>query len=570
MTTGLISIASDVFNPIRLIGPIFDKELRVSSRRRRNYLLRVAYIALLSGYILLAWYSTVGIRSSGSVVYKISRLSEVGRAVITAVIWFQFVAAQLIAVVMLSSSISDEVRSGTLGVLMTTPISSFQIVTGKLLGKLLQLMLLLATSLPLLAIIRVFGGVPWDYVLSSVCITLTAAVLAGALSLLLSMVYRRAHNVIILIIVVYLILFAALPGIFTWVAAAGLLGRQMTSSIIALTNPFWALMTSTRAMLLPQGGTAKFLLWPVHCLIMLAVTAFLITISVWQARRAALREVFGRPTKLWFRRVLKRKESQRVENAHSRAEAGSIKPVTGRPIVWKEMRKGFIGGKKLGVRTSALLIGLCVLVVLSPLFVPLGFTFFPYLLVSGLYLIVMIRMAVFSAGGITLEKEARTWPILLATPLEDKEIVRDKAIAAFRRNLPLLLLYFALSCIFFIITVFNLPGRYALSPTLGMFILTVSGLVCSVLFVIGSGLYFGMRFRTTTAAVAATVGSYLMMKYFFGIVFSLFSRLFFGMALGSRMIWMYYATSVFYSLILGGIGVSLGLRAVRRVRRDIF
>ncbi|TKJ33964.1 MAG: hypothetical protein CEE38_19155 [Planctomycetes bacterium B3_Pla] len=567
MTTGLISIASDVFNPIRLIGPIFDKELRVSSRRRRNYLLRVAYIALLSVYILLAWYSTFGIRSSGSAVYKISRLSEVGKAVITAVIWFQFVAAQLIAVVMLSSSISDEVRSGTLGVLMTTPISSFQIVTGKLLGKLLQLMLLLATGLPLLAIIRVFGGVPWDYVISSVCITLTAAVLAGALSLLLSMVYRRAHNVIILIIVVYLILFAALPGIFIWVAAEGSLSRQVTSSIIALTNPFWALMTSTRAMLLPQGGTAKFLLWPVHCLIMLAVTTFLITISVWRARRAALHEALGRPTKLWFRRALKLKGSRSVENAHSRAEAGSIKPVTGSPIVWKEMRKGFIGGKKLGVRTSALLIGLSVPVAISPLFVPRGFIFFPNLLVLGLYLIVMIRMAVFSAGGITQEKETRTWPILLATPLEDKEIVRGKAIAAFRRNLPLLLLYFALSCIFFITV---RPGRNMLSQTLGMLVMAVSGLVCSVLFVIGSGLYFGMRYRTTTAAVAATVGSYLMVKFFFGTVLRLFSSLFFGMALGSRTIWMYYATSVIYSFILGGVGVSLGRRAVWRVRRDIF
>jgi ABC-type transport system involved in multi-copper enzyme maturation permease subunit len=569
MTTGLISIASDAFNPIRLIGPIFDKELRVSSRRRRNYLLRVAYIALLSVFILSAWYSAFGIRSSGSAAYQVSRLSQMGRIVITTVVWFQFVAAQFIAAVMLSSSISDEVRSGTLGVLMTTPISSFQIVTGKLLGKLLQLMLLLATSLPMLAIIRVFGGVPWDYLISSVCITLTAAILVGALSLLFSMLFRRAHNVIILIIVVYLLLFAALPGMFIWIAAEGSLSQQVTSSVIALTNPFWALMTSTRAMLLPQGGTAGIFLWPVHCLIMLAVTAFLITISVWRARRAALREVFGRPAKLWFRRVFERKGSRRVENAHSRAGAGSIKPVTGSPIVWKEMRKGFIGGKKLGVRTSALLIGLCVLVTISPIFVPRGFIFFPYLLLMGLYLIVMIRMAVFSAGGITVEKETRTWPILLATPLEDKEIVRGKAIAAFRRNLPLLLLYFALSCIFFI-TVGNIPGRNMLSQIMGMLILAVSGLVCSVLFVIGSGLYFGMRFRSTTAAVAATVGSYLMMKYFFGISFRLFSRLFFGIALGGGMIWIYYATSVLNSLILGGVGVSLGLRAVRRVRRDIF
>jgi hypothetical protein len=32
------------FNPLRLAGPVFDKELRVASRRRRTYLLRFAYV----------------------------------------------------------------------------------------------------------------------------------------------------------------------------------------------------------------------------------------------------------------------------------------------------------------------------------------------------------------------------------------------------------------------------------------------------------------------------------------------------------------------------------------------
>lgn len=445
MTMGAIGFASDFFDPVRRIGPIFDKELRVSSRRRRNYTLRCVYIGFLSLFILSAWYSTFGIRSSGSVVYQVSRLPLVSRSVVTTVVWFQFITAQFIAAIMLSSSISDEIRTGTLAVLMTTPVNSFQIVAGKLLSKLLQLMLLLAISLPLLAILRIFGGVPWDYVISSVCITLTASVFAGALSLLLSMICRRAHNVIILVIIAYLIVFAALPAILAQIAAAGLLDQKLTHSLLALTNPFWALLTSTRAMLLPGG--AATIAWHLHCLLMLACTTVLITVSVWRVRRSAMLDASGKPLGLRFWRARKPKGSDSLNDADSGSSTGSIKPVTGRPIVWKEMRKGFIGGRKLGAKTSALLIGLFLLAAISPLFTPRGFIFFPYLLISGLYLIIMIRMAVFSAGGITVEKEARTWPILLATPLEDKEIVRGKAIAAFRRNLPLLLLYFAMSII---------------------------------------------------------------------------------------------------------------------------
>jgi ABC-type transport system involved in multi-copper enzyme maturation permease subunit len=555
-----------LFNPIRLTGPIFDKELRISSRRRRNYFLRSGYVALLSIFILFAWYSAFGIRSSGSAVYQISRLPQVSRTVITVVVWFQFVAAQLIAVIMLSSSVSDEIRTGTLSVLMTTPISSFQIVTGKLLSKLLQLLLLLAISLPLLAIIRVFGGVPWDYVISSICITLTAAVLAGTLSLLLSMVYRHAYNVIILIVIVYLLLFGALPVLFTWIGDIGFLNQQVTQSVINLTDPFWALFTSTDAMLSPPGRVPKFFSWPVHCLIMLAVTAVLTTVSVWRARQAALSGAFGRPVKLWYRRAWKRRDTGKIDNESSQSPAGSITPVTGLPIVWKEMHKGFPARKR---RDSILLVGLFLLLAISLLLVPNRFISFPYLFVSGLYLIVMIRMAVFSAGGITIEKEARTWPILLATPLDDREIVRGKAIAAFQRSVRPLLLYFALFCIF-CIRAASVPGGGVFSRILGMLVLTVSGLVGSVLFVIGSGLYFGVRFRTTTAAVAATAGSHLTMKYVFGTMVAVFSSLFLRVAWGSSTIWMYYATSVIYSLILGGIGILLARRAVRRLRRDIF
>jgi ABC-type transport system involved in multi-copper enzyme maturation permease subunit len=233
------------------------------------------------------------------------------------------------------------------------------------------------------------------------------------------------------------------------------------------------------------------------------------------------------------------------------------------------MRKGFIGRKKLGVKTSALLIGLLLLTAISPLFTPAGFSFFPYLLASGLYLIVMIRMAVFSAGSITVEKEARTWPILLATPLEDKEIVRGKAIAAFRRNLPLLLLYFVLICILFM-TARGLSAHATFLQIVGRLLFSVFSIVGPVLFVIGAGLYFGVRCRTTSAAVAATVGSYLAVQYIFGIAFTAFSWLVLRVALGGGSPWIPYATSTIHGLFLVLTGLLLERRAARQVRRKIF
>ena len=580
MTTALLSFFSKLFNPVWLTGPLLDKELRVSSRRRRNYFLRFIYIALLSIFILSTWYSTLAIRSSGSTVYQISRLSQAGKNIITGIVWFQFVVAQIVAIVMLSSSVSDEIRSGTLSVLMTTPINSFQIVTGKLLSKLLQLTLLLAISLPLLAIIRVFGGVPWDYIVASVCITLTAAVLAGALSLLLSMSYRYAHTVILVAIMAYLVVFGVLPGLFNLLAVKGIFifDRQVTQSIIALTNPFWA-FAATNAMLLIQSGVPKFFSWPVHCLIMLAVTAVLITISVCRVRKAALCEAFGQSGKLWSGRALRRKGSGNIDNTGSQSPAGSsmeslrtIKPVTGQPIVWKEMRKGFVGRGKGDIAISVLLIGTFIITFVLLLFSSKRNIILPHYFVSGFYLVVMIRLAVLSAGSIAAEKEARTWPVLLATPLEDKEIVRGKAIAAFRRNIPLLLLYFVLLCAMYIrlYSLGSLAGSDGLLQILVLLALVASGFMCSVLFVIGSGSYFGVRLKTTTAAVAATVGLYLVMTYLLCGMFNPLRILLYRMALRRAGPWSYYAMTITFMLIQAGIGLSLAQRAVRRLRRDIF
>jgi ABC-2 type transport system permease protein len=560
MTTALLSFFSKWFNPVWLTGPLLDKELRVSSRRKRNYFLRCGYIILLGVFVLSTWYSAVVLRSSGSAVYQASRLSQAGRHIITAIIWFQFIVAQLVAIVMLSSAISDEIRTGTLNVLMTTPISSFQIVMGKLFSKLLQLMLLLAISMPLLAIIRVFGGVPWNYVVSSVCITLCAAVFAGALSLLLSISERRSYAVILSAAILHLLVFVAfLPGLFMGLAAADILNQQATQSVIALASPFWAMMRNTQLMASASGGNLS--LWPLHYLFMLTATAVLVGLSVWRVRKSALIATSGRNI------------------SPKKASAGVIKRVTGAPIVWKEMRKGYIGRGKGNIVMFFLLIGFSISCLIS-MFFPLGmgrYRVLVYFLTSGFYLAVMVRFAVHSAGGIAAEKDARTWPILLMTPLEDKEIVRGKAIAAVRRNLPLLLLYFVLLCIQYIQEVIPAMGwRSNLHPIILVYFLTsVINIAVSIVFVVGSGLYFGVRLRTSTAAIAATAGLYLVIKGPFVGVYRLLTTVLYGVLLSSfsrsgNVMWIYFTTSIIFALFEVGVGLLFARCAVRRLRRDIF
>jgi len=64
-------VAAVVLNSLRrllslswLTGPIFEKELRVYSRRRRNYVLRFAYLAFLTTFLALVWIEAMGYTGS--------------------------------------------------------------------------------------------------------------------------------------------------------------------------------------------------------------------------------------------------------------------------------------------------------------------------------------------------------------------------------------------------------------------------------------------------------------------------------------------------------------------------
>jgi len=509
MTTALTSTFSNLFDPVRLFGPIFDKELRVSSRRKRNYTLRLIYVILLTIFVAIVWLSVV--KSEGSSAYQKSRLALAGKTIVTTIVTFQFIATQIIAVIMLSTSISDEIYHRTLGLLMTTPISSFQIVMGKLFSKLLQIILLLAISLPLLAIVRIFGGVPWDYVLSSLCITLTAVIFAGSLSLYFSINNRRAYVVIIKTVVTLGVLFFFIPLITTallrplWLSAT-LFRNPVTvlPLLIALlhVNPFGAMSVNTAMMIsptvaamLPFAPTGiSIFYWPLHCMLMLGASALLIAMSVKIVRKVALRQAVGQIDSVSNRMRAKKSKKSSHRHAEQQDLPSVIRRVTGSPVLWRELRAPMIQGAEgrnsiigLAVAIIALLItyGTCENY-LDEAFTQMGYVMM-FTVIGSVFTLVL------SATSITSEKEARSWPILLATSMDDWQILLGKAIGVFRRCLPIWLLMaghiFLFICLKYIhpVVILHMP-------------IFVTGLV---VFLTGAGLYFSARFKRTTSAVIA-------------------------------------------------------------------
>jgi len=497
MISRLTSFVGRLVRPLWIAGPIFDKELRVSSRRRRNYLLRFVYLVVLILFLSLMWTTTVRSTSSTG-LYAVSRMAEAGKGIIAFIVWFEFCAIQIIAVIALSTSISDEISNRTLGALMTTPINSFQIVMGKLFSKLLQLILLLAISLPLLATVRVFGGVQWDYVVSGLCITLTTTIFLGSLSLFFSIFNRRAYVVIITTAVAALIIFALLPFLvgFGWKAVAGRWPSRTVTAIIFCPNPYYTMFFQTIGMLEPRsaGGIPR-VFWLIHCASMLLASIFVLMLAIVCVRRVALRQAVGQTgTPRRIRRQAKPGTQPSLEQTkpHTRP-----KRVKGPPVLWKELRSPLFGKRKL--LTYIVAFAAFVLILVSyGLFAREKLlddrtTHMAYVVIF--LALGMLLSAVLPATSICSEKEARSWPLLLSTTLTDRQILLAKFVGTLRRCLlawSLLLGHLA----FFTLTGFIHPVGLL---QFAMLITWVS------VFLAGTGLFFSSRCKRTTTSVIANL-----------------------------------------------------------------
>lgn len=501
-TTGTIARGTGWIAPVlcRLTGPIFDKEMRVSSRRRRTYVLRFIYIGLFTFLATMMWMNFVAHRTGpgSSSVYQISRMASAGQQIILAVLWFQFLTSQIIAIVMLSTSISDEIYKRTLGTLMTTPIGSFQIVVGKLASKLLQIVLLLAISLPLLAIVRVFGGVPWSVLVCGVCVTLTAVIFVGALSLFFSIFTRRAYTAIIESILAVAFLFMFLPGIVGVVIAPNGPSPGLVQTF-ACFNPYLVMSGVTESLY--TARPALSMVWPLHCAIMLGSSAVVLLLAMVFVRRAALRQAVGGTV------------DSRRRRADGASQSAAIRRVVGPPVLWKERRIPLLGRRRLAPAIT-------VVVSLGLLVLTYGLCWRADALKSQethtMYGVVFFGLGllfttVLPATCITTERESQTWSLLLTTTVGTGEILVGKYLGALRRCLPAWLLLFVHVALFTALGI--IPGIVLAHLTLVVFWV--------LLFLTGTGLCFSMWLRHTTTAVIANLALAAGLWAFLPLVWSI-------------------------------------------------
>jgi ABC-type transport system involved in multi-copper enzyme maturation permease subunit len=178
----------------RIVGGIVAigvKELRGRMRGRRAFVILTIYLSLLAVFALMVERIIEAQYSSGFGGTTAFASAAIGQGIFAAVLMLMTLQVAFLAPSSTAGAISLEREKQTLELLVTTPISSFAIVIGKLLSALIYVFLLIAASIPLMAAVFVFGGVGPEDVIKGYIVLIVAAIGLGSFGLLCSSLVKR-------------------------------------------------------------------------------------------------------------------------------------------------------------------------------------------------------------------------------------------------------------------------------------------------------------------------------------------------------------------------------------------
>ena len=190
------------------MNPIYKRECRVSARSFRLVLVLLIFNGILAMVALLNMYSALAqIRLTAEVQY--TGFLDLYMFVSS----LEFLMLILIMPALTAGSISGERERQTLDLMLTTCMTPADIVLGKLYTAMGTMFLMVISSLPILAMVFVYGGVTVSDLLLLVCCFFAAALLVGSIGLCCSALFRRTTAATVAAYAVTAVLTAGTYGI---------------------------------------------------------------------------------------------------------------------------------------------------------------------------------------------------------------------------------------------------------------------------------------------------------------------------------------------------------------------
>ena len=459
-------------------GPIFGKELRTTARRKRTYVLRVIYLTALL-LVLMMIYANTDRRYGAGIAAHNQQMSMLGAEFFSGFALFSVYAMGIIGPVLTCTAVGSERLQKTLPVLLMTPITAWQIVAGKLFSRLLVAITLLGLSLPVLALVRLLGGVELTDMLGIVCVAAAAALGSAALGLFFSTLINRAYSVILLSYAVMFGIYFVAPVLTMMLLfsgpSRGPASGRVVFEALAILNPFFFCSYVSLAGPVMRGGS--FAVPWFGCIgAQLALTALLL---LWSAAI--------------LRRMSRREGAQAAPAPAALVDSpAGARDVSDNPILWRELRRPLMARRWqrwTGVAVCLGALGLFYLALAENNEINQYDVHYPMAIIFNLF--IWLMAAVLSATTVASEKESDTWTLLLVTPVSGSTVVWGKALGVLRRMLFPALLVLGHFLIFTMAGVLSLP----------VLLLVVWVIFSFNLIWIATGIFLSLRLRKVTSAV---------------------------------------------------------------------
>ncbi len=534
-----------------LIGPVFTREVAIAPRRTRVYFSRAAHAAALLLICWTAWLLLTGTQR----VRDVGDLARFGTTLFQILAALQLVLVLFLSALLAASAVAQEKDRKTLVLLLLTRLTNSELVLGRLLASLLDVLVMLAAALPVFMLAALLGGISHAQIARVFAVTIATVLACGSLGSTLALWREKTFQALaltILVLVLWLAFWSMVDlGVFgdQWI---GVSCRHWAAGF----SPWHAILAASRPVvptvpeLGPLGTPVQLFLAAAAGMAVLLSAVAVVRVRAWnpspeqgEGRREPepLREGLGPPGQA--RRETPAPATAPAEKVSVHAERRKTRAVWDNPVVWREMRTWAYGRRTLVIKLIYLvLFGVAAAALHHTAAGHAGAVEAAAALIALLFLSLVLVNAQ-AVTSLTSERDGRSLDLLLVTDLTPKEIVFGK-LGGVCYNAKEMIALPALLC-----------GYLGWRGVLGLedLLLLLGGLAVLYAFVAMLGIHAGMHYANSRHAIAGSLGTVFFL--FVGVATCIWMMIVFSGSFHAQFM------PFFVLMVAGGIGLYLVLGA---------
>lgn len=517
-----------------LVGPVFFREANTAPRTVRHFLQRATYVLALLVLVCTAWFVLAGTQ----IIRNVGDMARFGSSLFQILAPLQLALITFLAAFGVASAVSQEKDRRTLILLLMTRMSNSELVIGKLLASLLDVVVMVVAALPLFLLITLLGGVSFEQVARVMLVTLSTALAAGSLGSTLALWREKTFQTLsmtALSVVLWTGLWEIIHGGVLFESLLGV-GAEIWATGF---SPFRAILAASRPKIASEPMwqllTDGVNLYVVVSLVVAAIlNAWAVArVRIWNPSRevrpgqdeeATRGTIWGVEHDLQQERqpgadlsAADMAEAARAGHVDARQRTASTKSrqVWDNPVLWREVCTWAYGRKVMVIRLAYLLLfGLAG----AGLYWSLADTSSPSdvglsaivptsaRILAPFFLVSMVIINALAVNSITNERDGQSLDILLVTDLSSKEFVFGKLGGVMWVTKEMILLPMCL-CLYA-----WWYGKVGLENLCYL----VGGLFVINIFVTMLGVHCGMTYSNSRTAVGVSLGAVFFL--FLGVV----------------------------------------------------